>query len=80
MVDYPVAYITDAADHGQGYVADWRSTMTSLLSDYYQHLVDWSQSYLGSPFSGEVGYNLPVDMVSFPRLQLIVLVCTNLEF
>jgi hypothetical protein len=63
MVEYPVGYITDAADQGQGYVSDWRATMTYLLGTYYQHLVDWSHSYLKSNFSAQVGYNMPVDMV-----------------
>lgn len=65
MVEYPVGYITDAEDQGQGYVSDWRTTMTYLLGTYYKHLVDWSHSYLSSNFSAQVGYNMPVDMVCF---------------
>jgi uncharacterized membrane protein len=69
MVEYPVGYITDAVDQGQGYVSDWRTTMTYLLGTYYQHFVDWSHSYLNSSFSAQVGYNMPVDMVYLPVAQ-----------
>lgn len=55
---------TDAPDRGQGYVSDYRATMSSLLALYYKHLVNWSKRYLGLEFSGQVGYNLPVDMAS----------------
>jgi hypothetical protein len=55
---------SDAPDRGQGYVSDYRATMSSLLTVYYEHLVKWSKKYLGLEFSGQVGYNLPVDMVS----------------
>jgi hypothetical protein len=51
---------TDASDRGQRYVSDYRATMTSLLTLYYEHLTEWSERFLGL----EVGYNLPVDMVS----------------
>lgn len=31
---------------------------------YYEHLTEWSERFLGLEFSGQAGYNLPVDMVS----------------
>lgn len=61
---YPDRVYTDAPDRGQGYVSDYRATMTSLLTLYYEHLAEWSERFLGLEFSGQVGYNLPVDMVS----------------
>ncbi|PVH72560.1 hypothetical protein DL98DRAFT_610481 [Cadophora sp. DSE1049] len=60
---YPDRVYTDAPDRGQGYVSDYRSTMTSLLTLYYEHLAEWSERFLGLEFSGQVGYNLPVDML-----------------
>lgn len=59
----PNSFITDAPDRGQGYVSDFRATLTHLLSTYYDHLTNWSNEYLGLQFSAQVGYNFPVDMV-----------------
>ncbi|KAH7417837.1 hypothetical protein BKA64DRAFT_738388 [Cadophora sp. MPI-SDFR-AT-0126] len=59
----PDRVYTDAPDRGQGYVSDYRTTMTSLLTLYYEHLVEWSERFLGLEFSGQVGYNLSVDML-----------------
>lgn len=61
---YPQRFYTDEMDQGRGYVDDYRATMTSLLMEYYKHLVEWSNQYLGMEFSGQMGYNLPVDMAS----------------
>jgi len=63
---YPAWIFSDAADRGHGYVADYRATLSYLLTTYYDHLVQWSNEYLGREFSGQTGYNLPVDMVKFP--------------
>ncbi|PVH68452.1 hypothetical protein DL98DRAFT_554829 [Cadophora sp. DSE1049] len=60
---YPDRVYTDASDRGQGYVSDYRATMSSLLALYYGHLVNWSKRYLGLEFSAQVGYGLPVDML-----------------
>ncbi|KAM0138973.1 hypothetical protein ACHAO1_003305 [Botrytis cinerea] len=61
--EYPDRVYTDALDRGQGYLFDYRATMTTLLSLYYEHLVNWSRRYLGLEFSAQTGYNLPVDML-----------------
>jgi hypothetical protein len=56
-------FVTDGPDQGQGYVADYRATLGSLLNTYYDAITAWSNDYLGLQFSAQVGYNLPVDMV-----------------
>ncbi|KAM0145492.1 hypothetical protein ACHAPG_011591, partial [Botrytis cinerea] len=61
--EYSDRVYTDALDRGQGYLFDYRATMTILLSLYYEHLVNWSRRYLGLEFSAQTGYNLPVDML-----------------
>ncbi|KAF7898807.1 hypothetical protein EAE99_012363 [Botrytis elliptica] len=61
--EYPDRVYTGAPDRGQGYLSDYRATMTALLSLYYEHLVNWSRRYLGLEFSAQTGYNLPVDML-----------------
>jgi hypothetical protein len=62
--EYTDRVYSDAPDRGQGYVADYRATMSSVLNIYYEHLVKWSEQYLGLEFSAQTGYGLPVDMVS----------------
>ncbi|PVH71603.1 hypothetical protein DL98DRAFT_383782, partial [Cadophora sp. DSE1049] len=62
----PENFETDAPGRGQAYVDDYRSTLSYLLTTYYQHLVDWSREYLGMQFSGQIGYNLPVDAQIIP--------------
>lgn len=66
---YPQRFFSDAPDRDQGYITDYRATLSYLLGTYYEHLTDWSNNYLGLGFSGQIGYNLPVDMVS--RLALL---------
>lgn len=56
-------FLTDVGDGGAGFVADFRATLTSLLMVYYKHIIDWSHEYLGMEFSGQIGWNLPVDML-----------------
>lgn len=60
----PIRYITDAPDQGYGFVSDFRSTMTYLLTTYLGYLNEWSLRRLGLQFSQQVGYNLPVDMLA----------------
>ncbi|KFZ03789.1 hypothetical protein V502_10661 [Pseudogymnoascus sp. VKM F-4520 (FW-2644)] len=59
--NYPTSIKTDAEDGGQGYVEDYRNALTTSLQYYYKALTDWSKSYVGAEFSGQIGYNLPVD-------------------
>lgn len=60
---YPLQIFSDNPVQAQGYIADYRDTLTYLLTTYYDHLVQWSREYLGLSFSGQIGYNLPVDML-----------------
>lgn len=55
--------LPDVLDFAQGYIDDYRSALSYSLTTYYQTLVDWSNNYLDSEFSAQVGYNLPVDPV-----------------
>ncbi|KAI1365582.1 hypothetical protein F5Y08DRAFT_352691 [Xylaria arbuscula] len=61
----PIQITSDAQGHGPDVVADYRSTMGSLVVDYLQGMEDRVHK-LGLQFRHQVGYNLPVDM-----LQLI---------
>ena len=66
----PVFFVLDTADHGVGILGDYRQTMTHLLGSYYDWLNTWSNSYLNLKFSGQIGYNLPVDMLAnIPRVD-----------
>jgi hypothetical protein len=67
---YPVRIFSDDPDQDERHVADYRATLSYLLTSYYDHLVEWSNQYLGLKFSGQVGYNFPVDMVNSPRFLL----------
>ncbi|KAK5096104.1 hypothetical protein LTS08_007710 [Lithohypha guttulata] len=60
----PHYFILDTEDAGSGIVGDWRRTMTTLLGQYYDTLVNWTNSYLDLQFSAQIGYNLPTDMLS----------------
>lgn len=60
----PHFFILDTEDQGAGIVGDWRHTMATLLGTYYNWLVHWTNSYLDLQFSGQIGYNLPKDMLS----------------
>lgn len=68
---YPLRIFSDDPVREQGYVADYRATLSYLLATYYDALVEWSHEYLGLNFSGQIGYNLPVDMVTSVKARLI---------
>ncbi|KAJ4296362.1 hypothetical protein N0V90_006407 [Kalmusia sp. IMI 367209] len=61
--DPPISIDTDDPKY-TSVVDDYRSTLTSLYKEYLATLSDWAQDYLGLDFSAQVGYNLPVDMLS----------------
>ena len=63
--EYPDSFLTDGSDKGSGYNEDYRNALTFSLATYYRALTDWSKSYLGAEFSGQIGYGLPVDGVSY---------------
>ncbi|ETS76560.1 hypothetical protein PFICI_11947 [Pestalotiopsis fici W106-1] len=54
--------VVDAAAFNKGVVGDFLSTLNVGLGNYYNHLVNFTNS-LGLKFSGQIGYNLPVDML-----------------
>lgn len=54
--------MADAATFNTGVVSDFLSTLNVGLEAYYNHLVNFTNS-LGLKFSGQIGYNLPVDML-----------------
>lgn len=62
--NYPTSIKTDGEDGGQGFVEDYRNALTTSLQYYYRALAEWSKNYVGAEFSGQIGYNLPVDGVS----------------
>jgi hypothetical protein len=65
---YPTRFVSSTPTLDYGIIADYRATLSYLLTTYYDHLVQWSNDYLGLPFSGQVGYNMPVDMASFTNV------------
>ncbi|KAL4985144.1 hypothetical protein BDW68DRAFT_199006 [Aspergillus falconensis] len=56
-------WITDEEDAGNRHIADYRATLAELNGKYLKSLGEWSKS-LGVRFSTQVGYNLPVDMLT----------------
>lgn len=54
--------MADVAAFNTGVVSDFLSTLNVGLEAYYNHLVNFTNS-LGLKFSGQIGYNLPVDML-----------------
>lgn len=69
--EYPLRIFSDDPSFDEIHVTDYRATLSYLLTTYYDHLVQWSNQYLGLKFSGQVGYNFPVDMVTTLDLFLI---------
>ncbi|KAH7409052.1 hypothetical protein BKA64DRAFT_773603 [Cadophora sp. MPI-SDFR-AT-0126] len=65
----PENFETDAPGRGQAFVDDYRSTLSYLLTTYYQHLVDWSREYLGMQFSGQAQIIPIVDAPEDEALQ-----------
>lgn len=60
---WPSSWVLDTADGGQGVLADFRGLLTSLSNTYTDHMTKWSREVLGMEFSGQWGYNFPVDML-----------------
>ncbi|KAI1119902.1 hypothetical protein F5Y10DRAFT_259411 [Nemania abortiva] len=66
----PIQITSDAEGYGPDVVADYRSTMGSLVADYLHGMEDWVNK-LGLQFRHQVGYNLPVDMLQLiPRVDI----------
>ncbi|KAI5362475.1 putative Galactose-binding-like domain superfamily [Septoria linicola] len=59
----PPDYITDEVDGGAKYVADFRRTMTDLNKEYLVELTSFAHE-LGMESNTQVGFNLPIDMLS----------------
>ncbi|KAK4625209.1 uncharacterized protein CLAFUR5_06080 [Fulvia fulva] len=59
----PDDFVLDSTEEGVNVVADFRQTMTELNKQYLNGLTDFAHS-LGLGSNAQVGYNLPVDMLS----------------
>ena len=64
MLNNPPISIVSDSWKDDIYVDDFRSTLTGLYQEYLTTLKHWTHEYLGMEFSAQVGYNLPVDMLS----------------
>lgn len=64
MVNEPSFSIVSDSERSSTVVNDFRTTLTGLYKEYLETLQDWSRSYLNMDFSAQIGYNLPVDMLS----------------
>lgn len=61
---YNTTYLLGSADHGQHKaLQDYRLTLSEGYHEYISTLESWAQT-LGLSYSTQVGYNLPIDMVS----------------
>lgn len=61
--DPPISIISGVPELSR-FVDDFRTTLTKSYKEYLAYIRDWSESYLNMQFSAQVGYNLPVDMLS----------------
>ncbi|KAK5108481.1 hypothetical protein LTR62_008299 [Meristemomyces frigidus] len=72
-------WVTDEADAGNGHIADYRATLGKGYVSYLTALNTWAETYLGMGFSAQMGYNLPVDMLSvIPSVEAPE--CESLDF
>ncbi|KAH8588281.1 hypothetical protein B0O99DRAFT_525342, partial [Bisporella sp. PMI_857] len=62
-INYHTAIETDASDKGEGYIEDYRSALTVSMQSYYRALTEWSRTYVNAEFSGQVGYNIPAQII-----------------
>jgi hypothetical protein len=76
-INYHTAIETDASDKGEGYIEDYRSALTVSMQSYYKALTEWSRTYVNAEFSGQVGYNIPVDGASQISLSTLYLANFN---
>ncbi|OJJ85351.1 uncharacterized protein ASPGLDRAFT_1516059 [Aspergillus glaucus CBS 516.65] len=62
---YPgdLACVLDSEDSGKGFVNDYREALAQGYQSYLKTLTSWAEG-LGLEFSGQVSYNLPLDMES----------------
>lgn len=61
----------DTDDNGFGVVADFRRLLTILSKSYTDHLTKWGYDVLGLEFSGQWGYNSPIDMLAvIPNIEV----------
>lgn len=58
----PIQCVLDTPDQGQGYVNDYRNSLTLGYRQYPETLTSWATSELNPQTSTQVSYNLPMDM------------------
>ncbi|KAI7630515.1 hypothetical protein KC343_g4583 [Hortaea werneckii] len=58
-----VWYVSDESDQGNDHIADYRATLANRYQSYLTGLNDWAERYLKLPFSAQISYNLPMDML-----------------
>ncbi|KAI6911775.1 hypothetical protein KC348_g12866 [Hortaea werneckii] len=74
-----VWYVSDEPDQGNGHIADYRATLANRYQSYLTGLNDWAEEYLKLPFSAQISYNLPMDMLeSIPYVDAPE--CESLDF
>ncbi|KAH6720879.1 hypothetical protein BKA61DRAFT_570522 [Leptodontidium sp. MPI-SDFR-AT-0119] len=61
--EYLERFFSDKPELGQGYISDYRATLTRLMTTYLDYINSWSHAYLGLEFSAQPGYGIPVDML-----------------
>ncbi|TID14360.1 hypothetical protein E6O75_ATG09439 [Venturia nashicola] len=61
----------DTGDGGVGVIADFRNLLTILSKTYTDYLTEWGNRVLGLQFSGQWGYNFPIDMLEVvPNIEV----------
>ncbi|KAI6796311.1 hypothetical protein KC332_g16491 [Hortaea werneckii] len=58
-----VWWVSDEPDQGNGHIADYRATLANRYQSYLTGLNAWAEEYLKLPFSAQISYNLPMDML-----------------
>ncbi|RDI87076.1 hypothetical protein Vi05172_g2907 [Venturia inaequalis] len=57
----------DTGDGGVGVIADFRNLLTILSKTYTDYMTEWGNRVLDMQFSGQWGYNFPIDMLEVIR-------------
>ncbi|KAH7383434.1 secreted protein [Cadophora sp. MPI-SDFR-AT-0126] len=61
--EYSERFFSDKPELDQGYISDYRATLTRLMTTYLDYINNWSHTYLGLEYSAQPGYGIPVDML-----------------
>ncbi|KAE9985229.1 hypothetical protein EG328_007769 [Venturia inaequalis] len=61
----------DTGDGGVGVIADFRNLLTILSKTYTDYMTEWGNRVLDMQFSGQWGYNFPIDMLEvIPNIEI----------